>query len=442
MTNRITVIGASLGGLVAAAELNQRGHSVTIVEKGNSVGGLYNKIKTPFGVQELGMHVLYVDDKQYKHLSDIFGPEVFNIMTGSETDIGASANFDTISFGSLYPNAMNHPKADIIYSEVLEASKSEVESANAHEEALKRFGAVGEQEIVSPILQKLWKKDPSTLTPHALHCFYDLRRMVICDKSQADILKDNPRLDETVANPNQLHPKGEVFGGRMGLTFKTQYSDLADRVAAWASRVGVVIEFNQQVAVEDDCLSVGGVPVHESCDGCLIAVPMQGLANSIIDQTDQLELSIYYVQLSEKLKEQFPAYYILCHDAQFKSSRVVNYDGYNRENKEDRPSVIAVEAIHTIGNAPREIEITQEINSLFPELEVQETFKLDQSVKVCSPTLNNNKLLSDLTSRIESHFGSKPVYFTGMRTDTGIFFSHHTIGLAYESALECSKRLL
>jgi hypothetical protein len=28
-----------------------------------------------------------------------------------------------------------------------------------------------------------------------------------------------------------------------------------------------------------------------------------------------------------------------------------------------------------------------------------------------------------------------------MRTDTGIFFSHHTIGLAYDSALACHKRL-
>ena len=35
----------------------------------------------------------------------------------------------------------------------------------------------------------------------------------------------------------------------------------------------------------------------------------------------------------------------------------------------------------------------------------------------------------------------KPVFFTGMRTDTGIFFSHHTIGLAYDSALACISRL-
>ena len=60
MQNHIVVIGASVGGLVAAAELHAQGFQVTIVERGQKVGGLFNKVQTPFGMQELGMHVLYV----------------------------------------------------------------------------------------------------------------------------------------------------------------------------------------------------------------------------------------------------------------------------------------------------------------------------------------------------------------------------------------------
>ncbi|PPR36065.1 MAG: hypothetical protein CFH30_01274, partial [Alphaproteobacteria bacterium MarineAlpha8_Bin1] len=55
MKKRIAVIGASVGGLVAAAELKSQGYDVNIVEKGSTIGGLYSSINTPFGEQELGM---------------------------------------------------------------------------------------------------------------------------------------------------------------------------------------------------------------------------------------------------------------------------------------------------------------------------------------------------------------------------------------------------
>lgn len=164
MKKKVAVVGASLGGLVAASELCDSGCEVTIFERGKTAGGLYNKVETPFGVQELGMHVVYASEEHYAHLSSIFGEEVFNVLRGTKVDIGACTNFGEMFFGSLYPNLLGHPDVDLILSELLKAEGKEKESTNAREEVINRFGAHCGAKIVAPILEKLWKTNPQLLT--------------------------------------------------------------------------------------------------------------------------------------------------------------------------------------------------------------------------------------------------------------------------------------
>lgn len=438
---KIAVLGASLGGLVAAAELRSRGHEVTVVEKGRSVGGLYNKIATPFGTQELGMHVLYADSLHFRHLCDIFGEEVFHVLRGHLVDLGASANFGSVYFNSHYPSLLGHPLREKIMTEIMARAPAKEISRNARDEAIRRFGPTAADEIVLPIVAKLWGLDPNLLSRHALHCFFDLRRMVICDKAQSDRLKERPELDEVIANPLQAMPKGEVFGGRMGLTFKSEFGDLGERVANWAERAGVILRFNEDVSCRDGVLAFGDRVVSETFDACLVAVPVHALADAQVAEVDRAALSICYFQITEHIRNQFPSYYILAHDPAFRASRIVNYDAYNRENPQDQPSVIAIESVHDEGNAPSETELILELQRMIPSLAVAGTHRLERNVAVYAPTLKNAQFLDLFQNRIEENFGTKPVYFTGMRTDTGIFFSHHTIGLAYESALACHERL-
>jgi hypothetical protein len=441
MNANVVVLGASLGGLVAAAELRERGHKVSVIERGKSVGGLYNKTSTPFGTQELGMHVLYADERHYRHLCKIFGQEVFHVLRGPRVDLGGSINFGEISFGSHYPNLLSHPLRTTILTEIQKRSPKEASPTNALDEAQRRFGTTAACEIVAPILRKLWLHEPTRLSPHALHCFFDLRRLVICEKAEADRLKAQPELDEVIANPDQLHPSGQVFGGRMGLTFKTEFSDLNDRVANWAAANEIQLQLGVDVECVDGVLSANGTKLHEAFDACLVAAPMHTLADTTDASTDRLELSICYFQLDRHLKSEFPSYYILAHDARYRASRIVNYDAYNMENPLDQPSVIAVESVHLPGYPPEPNDLITELSEILPFVKVTQTYRLPRSVTVWAPTLDNACRLDKLQQSIARHFGTRPLYFTGMRTDTGVFFSHHTIGLAYESALACHKRL-
>jgi len=442
MKKKVTVIGASVGGLIAAAELSNSGFDVTVFEKGKTVGGLYNKVATPFGEQELGMHVLYVSNKQFEYLSEIFGADTFNVMRGTQVDIGASANFGEVFFNSHYPNVVGHELQDEILSQVKSSVGRNKQAHNATEEVINRFGEIAGREVISPILQKLWKTSPDLLTPHAIHCFFDLRRVIACSKLEANFLKSDPWIDNVLGNPVQSQPKGDVYNGRIGLTFKREHGDLSQSVSDWAARQGVNLQLEKTVSVEDGGLCIDGIPAEQGCDACIVAVPMHNsMATDVAGKLDQLDLSIYYFQLSEKLCGQFPAYYILAHSEQLKSSRIVNYDAYNQEALKDVLSVLSVEVLHEIGAAPLEQDISSEIAQLLPTLSVKESYRLGRSVKVCSPTLKNSKLLDSVCDNIERQFGSTPVYFSGMRTDMGIFFSHDTIGAAHESALECKQKL-
>lgn len=441
MSKKIVVLGASLGGLVAASKLTDLGYEVTVVERGATVGGLYNKVPTPFGIQELGMHVVYANREHLAILNGIFGEDAFNVLCGHMTDIGASANFGSVYFDSHYPCLLGHPLRETVLHEIMTRFPCSIQPSNAFEEAVRRFGESAAREIISPILKKLWFQPITRLTPDALHCFFDLRRLVVTDKKSADFLKDHAALDEVIANPIQSQPKGEVFGGRMGLTFNSSREELVSRVGSWAESAGVSLWFNAEVECKGGDVRVNGELVRDCFDACIFAIPVHSFATESSSFVDQVQLSIHYFKMKEELRNSFPAYYVLLHDERFKASRVVNYSAYGHDNLKDCSTIIAVESIHEFGTPPSEDELLDELTCIFPGIKVDQVYSYPKSVSVLSPTVRNAEVLDSFQEGIVKKFQGKPIFFTGMRTDTGVFFSHHTIGLAYASALECHREL-
>ena len=115
---RVAIVGASIGGLVAAGALRERGLDVTILERSKAIGGLYGKVETPFGPQEMGMHVLYAGKDQFRHLISIFGADVFQVLEGVSVDIGGHYNFGKLSLNSIYPDVRHHAMRDVMLDEI------------------------------------------------------------------------------------------------------------------------------------------------------------------------------------------------------------------------------------------------------------------------------------------------------------------------------------
>ena len=439
--NKIAVIGASVGGLVAAAELRERGFEVTIIEKGKSVGGLYGKVETPFGTQELGMHVLYLTDEHYRHLCEILGADALHSWQGYAVDVGACHNFEKNFFNSIYPDVRDLPASGKILEQILHKRGDAYNPSNALEAVIERFGEEAGVNVFAPILKKLWKLDAEQLSKDAIHCFYDLRRVIVCDKEKANELKQDPWLDAVIGNPLQSQPTGQVFSGRRAVRIKNSCNDISERASQWLDRNGIRIEFERTVEIVGKRLMLDGSPMDEIFDGCIVTTPLASMMPLASRSMDMLDLSIYYFKLAESITDKFPAYYILCHESGFASSRIVNYDAYNVEDQTDRPVVVTVEVAHIVGSPPTEEAIAAELMKVLPFATITGTHKLPGSLRVPVPSLKNANILDEHTDGMVNIFPNEALFFSGMRTDKGVFFSHHTIGHAYDSAVECARRL-
>lgn len=431
------IVGASIGGLVAAAQLRKAGWDVTLMEKGQTAGGLYATVDTPFGTCELGMHVLYVNAAQQALLTAMFGTEAFIEKRGVQVDIGASFNRGAVNPNSIYPDVRHLPELPQIREQILQRRERDA-GANAAEEARARFGAVATEQVVAPILKKLWKQPAETLTSGALHCFFDLRRIILEDKPQADVLKQEPRLDAVIGNPEQTQPAGEVYGGRRALFFSTTAHGLFDRAVRYLREQGIVVELGCDVRLEDDMLVRDGKPLSATFDACIVASPLAALAPEVAQQLESVELSIFYFQI-EPLT--LPAYYVLCHDSEFAASRIVNYGAYNFDQTPHLNRVLAIETLHEVGQPPSIERLARELQQIMPDVRVFNSHGLSRRLRVAVPSLANAARLDDLARRVSERSGFGLLYFTGMRTDKGVFFSHQTVGAAHAAALECSRRL-
>ena len=105
--------------------------------------------------------------------------------------------------------------------------------------------------------------------------------MVIAEKFQADELKSSPSLDRVIANPDQENPKGQVYGGRMGLLFKKGCKNISESFNQWAISSGVNIKYDVDVRISN-CgdLFAGNMSLKDHYDACILALPIHLLANT------------------------------------------------------------------------------------------------------------------------------------------------------------------
>lgn len=436
MTKTAAIVGASLGGLVAAAELSTKGFKVSVFESSTSISGLYQRVSTPFGDQELGMHVAYVNDRQLSLLRGIFGKDSLVAWSGTSVDIGGNRFRGTNNFGSVYPDARLHPSLHLIQRQILEVGKHVLPGNDAMSALLNRFGHVAATEIYLPILEKLWGLPATSLASGAINCFYDLRRIVAWDKPQTDVLKDDPSLDAVIANPNQHQPKALPFGGRNAARLTATLAQLEDRVLEWSRNANVTIELGAPVAIDGDRVTIGDSHVDEHFDHLLICTPIHSLRAPETKNLSFATLSVSYFLLDNFHPGLFPSYYLNVYDSGFRTSRIVNYGSYIPDAPPAGGQVVAVESIADEGQVLDVSLVQDELLRIFPDFIVRDSFQLSTRLRVPKPSLSNARASDLATDSIQGNFRGDKIRFCGMRTDKGVFFSHHTIGEAHRAALE------
>ena len=419
---KVLIVGASIGGLVAAAIFRKKGFEVTIIERGNKVSGLYQSVDTPFGKQELGMHVVYVNEEIKNILKDIYGLGTFITLKNKYVDLASTYFNNELKEKSVYPIFDQFDKKIKISARLLLNKKNMDDSMeSAHSFFERKFGSELAKSFYKPVLESLWGSSSELLSRGASQCYFDLRRICLFSEITSKIIKKFSRFDNFIANPNQLNPSTPVYENREAIVFDQDSKiDLQKNTLNWIEKNKIKLCLNTPVSIKNDGTIIFDGNVKLDYDALLMTGPI----HSIIEEKHLLEMremSIAYFKFPNPIMPKSNCYYTLCHQPDFSSSRIVNYYGYKKKFSNFNENIVSVEVLHKVGERPPLDKIIKELNLIYSQSPLPNGCFLERNIKLPKPTLINQELLNSVENKVKKKL-QNPYLFSAMRTDKGHFF--------------------
>ena len=327
MKGKVVVVGGGIAGIFSALLYNHKGFNVTLVEKGNEIGGLLRSQKL-------------FDDQ----LSFDFGTH-FLRETGNE-------EIDTLLFENLEAIKYDFLKSGTFYKELYEENgflsdknisdrknaldqlkqKEPKETYSDLEEQLKSEFGEGYGKILSEIVTKFFFTEPEKLIENA-HTLFGLSRIVVGNQGETKELKTQTKFDNVIA----YHSYKE------GISSLKNIYPIKNGAGAW-------IDAMERTLVENDVRVIKNAELgdFEQNDNCVTSVQVN-------DETLELDKLVWTIpsfillnKLGVKLKLSPPErltscifhyvidqdyltdlYYFQCFDPSLKTFRVTLYDNYS-----------------------------------------------------------------------------------------------------------------
>lgn len=208
------IVGAGITGLVSAKILLKKkvcGSKIIILERGNSIGGLLSSIHYPDkGYFDYGIHTFY--DTNISELNllmrGILSENDWIFNKGVKRDYGGSYFNGILQSNSSYVDLRNlnrdiKEKCIISFFENFKTPKGHNEPENAQAFLSKKFGPYISQNILSPILEKVFFTPAHLLHPCATQIL-PLSRVVMFEENTMEELSVSPQLCDSLAYTNQL----------------------------------------------------------------------------------------------------------------------------------------------------------------------------------------------------------------------------------------------
>ena len=166
-SQNIIILGAGIPGIFSALYLSKLypDHIINLIESSNEIGGLYNSLNFPQGgVFDKGMHIIYETciDEIDSTIRNCLPENAWLYLEGNYKDVAGVFWNGYLNNESPYINLkriesekLNYLLADLLLT-FQEEAPSFKDCLNARDFFERRFGYSITEEIIEPIINKLW----------------------------------------------------------------------------------------------------------------------------------------------------------------------------------------------------------------------------------------------------------------------------------------------
>ncbi len=327
------VVGGGVAGILISYILKIKGHNVLLLEKDFKLGGLLNSKQINGRFYDHGTHLLrrtgigFLDDFLFSGL-DYY--EYSYIKNGSFN----KTLFDKNGFLSDF-SLPKKTRLDCLNELIKNVHESDQKFKNLEEQLIASFGLGYYNELLKPVIKKLFFEDPLNLVIDS-HLLFGLSRIIVAESSITDKLKKDVYLNQVIA----------YYSYSQGASKLTGLYPKNGGVEAWINlletkirKAGVEIELESEFHMElynneISNLSVNGriYPVQNiywTIPPIFLYHKIQ-LPKPFTKQPQRLSSIIIDMEYAGDLLTDL--YYFQVFDPDFKSFRVTLYDNFDTFN--------------------------------------------------------------------------------------------------------------
>jgi protoporphyrinogen oxidase len=448
MKRSYVIVGAGIGGLIAAWRISVRDSeaSITIIERNTYPGGLLAGIEYPNGLYfDIGTHI-FQETGVNEIDSFIQGsvPEddllVFENGTG---DIAGSYFNGTFQTNASFPDLRNTDGFPMFSADLQKhlLSMSNVAPidplAKMLDVAYSRFGRRVTDDVVSGIQESLFKTPAAELAGFSL-LLSGISRVICSDKESWIENSENEGYRSIYGFPEQLDLPAKFRHGRQSFySRKAGSRSFIDGIVAVLKKQGVQFLFNCNIESFDINelsfkLSIESQNTRIKADKVIFSNGVIGAAKvcgtDISVSLDRpLAHTIYNLQLAEVTNSHVSYFYGMDKSVDF--YRVTNYRTFSGNDSDRR---ISIEILGTIQNDNLLEDLLKQLYKIgfikSNAIDFSEVVKLPSGFP--SPTVNNMRGLVDIANILYKTLPNS-VTVTGLGSRPGLFFQNDIIKDVY-----------
>lgn len=362
MINRknIIIIGGGLSGMITAYFASKffKKQKIILIEKNSILGGLYNSVtfKKKKFIFDHGMHLFYQCKNQLinKFYFKVFKKSEWHILKGVKKDIAGNFYKGKLNSNSPYINIEEESSYNKlkyfndIYSNFKKRKKINDKQNCLDKYYLNKFGKNLTNNIIEPIIKKLWGFDLKKIDIVAAHIVL-LDRIILFNKKIVNNLINLDFFRSRIAYPDQLQLPKKYHSNQKYALYPKKFGmfNVIKKIEKILTNSKIEVHLNTSInsilikknSIKEISIESKGIEQKiQNIYKIIWTVPLFGLIPLLKLKTKNLKFDknkkqIFVYMLSKERPKMNGNYYFYCFDKGYSTFRVTSYYEYCKNAK-------------------------------------------------------------------------------------------------------------